>query len=184
MIRKINLKFILLLSLVFIISLTSCKKDEMLNKYQNLKDEQHIFEVVDEYKIIELLDSNEKAIIVFSFPECPPDTAPCALEAERDMIVNLPAPESQSSRMLFQVCSINCKVLLDSLAYVERFESCGACPFSVSRIVFLELCDEFLLGEGLAQASSGAVEENSIMEVVSSHVTVSYGCVNVGPLVV
>ena len=43
----------------------------MLNKYQSLKDKQHIFEVVDEYKIIELLESTEKAIIVFSFPECP-----------------------------------------------------------------------------------------------------------------
>lgn len=71
MIKRINI--FLVLSLVFLvsISLTSCAKDPMLNKYTNLKDKNHIFEVVDEYKIIELLNSKEKAIIIFSFPECP-----------------------------------------------------------------------------------------------------------------
>lgn len=62
---------LIILTLMMSLSLTSCKKDPMLNKYQNLKDENHIFEVVDEYKIIELLNSRKKAIIVFSFPECP-----------------------------------------------------------------------------------------------------------------
>lgn len=53
------------------LSLTSCKKDIMLNQYNNLNDNNHIFKVVDEFKVIELLNSNERAIIVFSFPECP-----------------------------------------------------------------------------------------------------------------
>lgn len=43
----------------------------MLSKYQSLNDKNHIFEVVDEKIVIELLSSQERAIIVFSFPECP-----------------------------------------------------------------------------------------------------------------
>lgn len=43
----------------------------MLRKYPQLKDKDHIFVVSTADEIIELLNSYEKAIIVFSFPECP-----------------------------------------------------------------------------------------------------------------
>ena len=43
----------------------------MLNSYQGLKDKNHIYKVCDATKIIELLNSKERAVIVFSFPECP-----------------------------------------------------------------------------------------------------------------
>lgn len=43
----------------------------MLNNYQDLKDKNHIYQVSNPSDIINLLNSKERAVIVFSFPECP-----------------------------------------------------------------------------------------------------------------
>lgn len=43
----------------------------MLNNYQDLKDKNHIYQVCEPSEIIDLLNSTERAVIVFSFPECP-----------------------------------------------------------------------------------------------------------------
>lgn len=66
--NKINIIIVLLIILVI---LSSCNKDYMQRKYQQLNDSNHIFKVCCADEIIELLDSNKKAIIVFSFPACP-----------------------------------------------------------------------------------------------------------------
>lgn len=73
MTKKINsIKTLYLTILILLlVCLSSCGKDNMNLRYPSLNDSKHIFEVVDENKIIELLNSEERTIIVFSFPECP-----------------------------------------------------------------------------------------------------------------
>ncbi len=67
-IKRISL---LILLITFLLTLSSCGKDQMLNKYQNLKDKNHIYKICQPEEIITILNSNERAVIVFSFPECP-----------------------------------------------------------------------------------------------------------------
>ena len=54
-----------------LVTLSSCERDYMLKKYPLLNDKNHIFVVSTADEIINLLNSEQKAIIVFSFPECP-----------------------------------------------------------------------------------------------------------------
>ena len=65
-----RISIILILTFV-LFGLSSCGKDHMLNNYQELKDKNHIYKVCDATEIIDLLNSKERAVIVFSFPECP-----------------------------------------------------------------------------------------------------------------
>ena len=67
-IRRINTLLLVIISIFF---LCSCEGDNMLNEYQKLNDKNHIFKVSTPSEIFELLNKDEKAIIVFSFPECP-----------------------------------------------------------------------------------------------------------------
>lgn len=67
-IKRISL---IIITIIILFTLSSCGKDQMLNNYQDLKDKNHIYKVCEPSEIIELLNSNERAVIVFSFPECP-----------------------------------------------------------------------------------------------------------------
>lgn len=67
-IKRISFLSILI---IVLLTLTSCRKDQMLSNYQSLKDKNHIYKVCQPKEIIELLNSKERAVIIFSFPECP-----------------------------------------------------------------------------------------------------------------
>lgn len=61
-----NLLLVLLLLLV-----TSCSEDKFMKDYPQLKDEKHIYEVVEIDKVLDIFKNKEDGIILMGFPACP-----------------------------------------------------------------------------------------------------------------
>lgn len=62
---------VLLVTIISMVTLTSCKKDEMLKDYTGLTDKNHLYQVLDVTEVINKMEQKESFVLVMGFPECP-----------------------------------------------------------------------------------------------------------------
>ena len=57
--------------IIFLLTLTACKGDTFMEDYPQLKDEEHIYQVIDIDKMFEIIDTQDSCIVVMGFKDCP-----------------------------------------------------------------------------------------------------------------
>lgn len=147
-------------------TLCSCEKDYMLRKYPTLKDNNHIFVVSTADEIIELLNSNQKAIIVFSFPECPwcqaaiPYINEIAKEEEYDKVYYLNILEMRENKESY-----------DHEKYLEIFEKIRfdiANPEKLNAPTVIVINEGKVLGYHIDTVSTHIKNENNVLEPMTN----------------
>lgn len=57
--------------IIFLLTLTACKGDAFMEDYPQLKDKEHIYQVIDIDKMFEIIDTQDSCIVVMGFKDCP-----------------------------------------------------------------------------------------------------------------
>ncbi len=66
--RKIMVLFFIIF---FMLALSSCKKDEIMQNYTQLTDKNHIYKEVEVTDVLTKLENHESFYLIMGFPECP-----------------------------------------------------------------------------------------------------------------
>ena len=66
--KKINILFVII---VLLLSITSCKKGNIMNDYPNIEDKQHVYKEIEINDLLDKLEKGKTFYVILGFPECP-----------------------------------------------------------------------------------------------------------------
>ncbi len=62
---------ILLVIIILLLSITSCKKENIMNDYPNIDDKRHVYKEIEVNDVIKKIEKKESFVLIMGFPECP-----------------------------------------------------------------------------------------------------------------